>query len=181
MILPLVPWEQSVKEGYHNRAMSMDGDYRITDRDRISGQFMYSDTQYPGDIASGFDQKEDGFGGHALSLSYDHDTRNEFWYANYRDIGEDFRADLGFIPMVGFRQGAVGYGQVRIAEEKTWWSSINYGVGYDYGADSDGNLIETSFDTFFNFKGNLQSNIHVGGIVSREEYQGRDSAEAILI
>lgn len=160
-------------EDYHNRVASFDAKFRITDRDIVSGQAMYSSTQYPESVSSSFDQDKESFGGHALSLSYDHDTRDDFWYANYQDISSDFRSDLGFIPMVGYRQGSIGYGQNTIAEEKTWWSNLNYGVGYDYSQDSAGNLIESSIDTFFNFNGSMQSNVHVGGIISREEYQGK--------
>ena len=160
-------------EDYHNRLMSFDANYRLTNVDRLDGQAMFSSTQYPGDVANDFNQDKDSFGGHALSLEYDHDTRDNFWYASYRNISRDFRADLGFIPMVDYWLGAVGYGQVQLAEDKTWWSRVNYGIAYDYSADSDGNLLESSVDLFYNLTGSMQSNIHVGSILSREEYKGQ--------
>jgi len=91
------------EDDYFNRLVSFDGNYRITARDRIMLQVMGSSTRYPAEVALEFNQQQGKFDDRAFDFLYVHNTRNLDWDIGYRDIGGDFRADLGFIPQVGFR------------------------------------------------------------------------------
>lgn len=101
-------------DGYHNRVAGIDGLYRITDTHSLRFQALGSQSLYPDEIAEDFDQPTGSFSDQAYLLAYSHDSRNWLGWAEYRDIGEDFRADMGFMPQVDFRHGATGF-------EHSWW------------------------------------------------------------
>lgn len=64
---------------------------------------MGSSTQYPDAVAAATGQREDEITGYALRIVYQHTSRNWMYYFLYRDVGEHFRADLGFVPRADFR------------------------------------------------------------------------------
>ncbi|MEJ2422560.1 MAG: DUF5916 domain-containing protein, partial [Acidobacteriota bacterium] len=88
--------------GYSNRVFGMDTTLRFTDRDTLNLNAYGSWTKYPGSAAAAYGQPEGLFGGYAADLMYIHATRNWEYYAHYQDYGENFRADLGYVPQVGF-------------------------------------------------------------------------------
>ncbi|HEY7409721.1 MAG TPA: DUF5916 domain-containing protein [Vicinamibacteria bacterium] len=90
--------------GGHNWVAGPDFQWRSA-RDRITGQLLWGDTRTPvrPDLAAEWDGRY--LGGHALSLDWDHDTRTWSYGAEYRDFGDGFRDDQGFVPQVGYRQG----------------------------------------------------------------------------
>src|SRR6185436_9880021 len=49
--------------------------------------------------------------GHAADVWWQHSTKTIDWFGEYKDIGDEFRADNGFVPQVGYRQtyGEAGY------------------------------------------------------------------------
>jgi hypothetical protein len=61
-----------------------------------------------------------------MRIVYQHTSRNWMYFLLYRDVGKDFRADLGFVPRADYRQGEAmlerawypekaGWSQVRLA------------------------------------------------------------------
>jgi Domain of unknown function (DUF5916) len=91
--------------GSHNRVAGPDFQWRPNDVDQVTGQFLYSMTRTPNrpDLASEWDGRSFSTG--ALFLSWLHSTRSWTWRTTYQDIGDAFRADDGFVPQVGFREG----------------------------------------------------------------------------
>lgn len=50
------------------------------------------------------------FASHAASLQWNHNTTHFDAYAQYKDFGDGFRADTGFVPQVGYRETFGGGG-----------------------------------------------------------------------
>ena len=97
--------DREVEGGGYNRVLGPDFQWRPSEADQVTGQFLYGSTQTPDrpDLADEWDgRKLDGGAGF---LSWLHTSRTWVWRTTYEDISEDFRADNGFLPQVGFRHG----------------------------------------------------------------------------
>ncbi len=96
--------------GSHNRVLGPDLLWRPNDYDRITAQFLLSDSENPNrpDLYGGWNGES--LRSHALHLEWYHGSRNWDWDLLYKDIGDEFRADLGFLPQVGVREAHVGLG-----------------------------------------------------------------------
>jgi hypothetical protein len=91
--------------GGYNRVAGPDFLWRRSATDQMTGQFLVSDTETPNrlDLYPGWDGRQ--LTSHAGHLEYLHTGRDWTWRATVQDFGEDFRADEGFVPQVGFRSG----------------------------------------------------------------------------
>ena len=87
----------------HNRVLGPDFLWRFNDADYINGQVLFSETDDP---RTGVN----GASGHALKLNWNHSTEARDGYVTLQDFSNLFRADDGFVPQVGFRQGLAGGG-----------------------------------------------------------------------
>jgi hypothetical protein len=91
----------------HNRVVGPDFQWRPSGTDVFSGQVLYSSSLTPNRPDLADEWTGQSLSGHAASLSWSHNTTHFDAYAQYRDFGNGFRADTGFVPQVGFRE-AVG-------------------------------------------------------------------------
>ena len=90
-------------DGAHNRVFGPDFQWKPNDRNTVTGQFLLSDSVTPDrtDLAKEWNgQKLRSHAGH-LWWQYT-DAQNDV-YAEYKDFGDEFRADNGFVPQVAFR------------------------------------------------------------------------------
>ncbi len=91
-------------DGYHNRVGGVDGFFQASDKDRISFQFLRSDTEYPMALNTAFGFSDGPFQGNALEVNYQHGSRSWDWFAQYTGFDRDFRADFGFVPRADSRE-----------------------------------------------------------------------------
>jgi hypothetical protein len=100
---------REISGGGHNRVIGPDLQWRPTARDTITGQLLLSDTQTPRrtDLTSAW--TGDTLRSHGAVLSWGRQTQTVDWFLRGHDFGEGFRADSGFVPQVGYRDG---YGEV---------------------------------------------------------------------
>jgi uncharacterized protein DUF5916 len=89
----------------HNRVFGPDFEWRPNGSDSVRGQFLLSDSQNPDRPDLFPDWQGQDLSSHAARITWDHSTRTWGWSADYADIGDEFRADLGFLPQVGIRDG----------------------------------------------------------------------------
>ena len=157
---------------YFNRIVGVDGALRFSDVDKITFQALGSSTRYPAEVAKEFGQPVDTFDDSAISLDYAHETRSLDWSLDYEEIGPGFRADLGYIPQVGYRRGQGAIGYTWISENPSWWSDYSAGSELNYTEDSDGNLLLSEARMNFQFNGTLQTYLYLDGFRSREVFNG---------
>jgi hypothetical protein len=158
-------------EDYFNRVFGFDGEARLTNRNRVEFQFLGSSTKYPGHVAEDFDQSLSAFNDRAFSLGYRYQSRNLNVFANYQDIGTGFRADLGFMPIVDFRQWGTGI-EYSFIKSNNWWSVLTFGYRFFYTQDHESRLLYSGHEVSFFFRGALQSYFFFLGQQSREVYRG---------
>lgn len=159
-------------DDYFNRVFGIDGEARFTNRNRFSFQFLGSSTRYPGGLADEYSQPVKTLNDRAFCLAYNYQSRNFNAYVNYTDVGSRFRADLGFMPRVDFRQvnSGLNYSWIR---SQGWWSLIQAGYQFSYSEDQQSRLLFRENSLFFFFRGALQSFFQGGVDHAREIYADR--------
>jgi hypothetical protein len=108
--------DREIEEGGHNRVLGPDFQWRPNGKDTVTGQFLLSDSQTPDrpDLAAEWDGRT--LSSHSGFLNWVHSTSTWDWTLQYIEAGDDFRADLGFVPQVGDRDATVTVGRSSFVE-----------------------------------------------------------------
>jgi hypothetical protein len=159
---------------YFNRLVSCDANLLLTNTDQIQLQLMGSSSQYPDDVAADFGQPGGTLEDYFLAFEYDHDARNWYWWLDYDEVGDRFRADLGFIPMVGYRNAEGGVNYSWQSRPGCWWSNVTLGNELNYFENSDGRLLGKNASVWLSYNGAHQSSIYVEGYRSRDAYNNEE-------
>jgi hypothetical protein len=144
-------------DDYSNRVFGADGTFRVTEQDTIIGQILGSQTEYPAVIVADYEQKPE-MNDIAGRIQYRHNSKHWYWGGRYEHIGDDFRADSGFIPQVGYRYTNAGVENVAYGEKgKNWYTRRWIGGDVDYSTEQDGELLERELEAWMAFQGPMQS------------------------
>jgi hypothetical protein len=126
------------RSGY-NRVIGPDFQWRPTTDDAITGQWLYSATRTPDrtDLAPLWTGT--ALASAAGQLQWSRNTTHLDVTTTYKDFGDGFRADTGFIPQVGYREtyGEAGW----TVRPKGFLSRVRTFVIADNQRDRSGNLI----------------------------------------
>ena len=126
--------------GYgYNRVVGPDFQWRPSASDVVTGQLLLSDSRTPHrvDLASEWTgQRLSGHGSHA---QWQHSTRHVEWVGQYKDFSDEFRADDGFVPQVGYRS-VFGDG-AWVVHPKSIASLVRSAVNVEQQRDRSGALI----------------------------------------
>lgn len=93
-----------------NRVIGPDFQWRPNATETISGQWLVSDTRTPNRPDLAPEWTGQSMTSHAAHLQWGHSTTRFDATASFRDVGEGFRAETGFVPQVGYRATAAGAG-----------------------------------------------------------------------
>ncbi len=158
---------------YRNRVAGVDGDLRLSDRDRVVAQVLWSSTRYPEQVRVDFDQPAGAFDDWAAEVIYEHVTRTWQWWAVYSDVGADFRADLGFMPWVNRTIAEAGGGYNWNATDTSWYSRIQLLAKVGDVVDQTGFLLFHEDVVQLTVEGPLQSHSVLRPSRVREGFDGR--------
>jgi hypothetical protein len=131
--------DREIQGGGYNRVIGPDFQWRPKPSETMTGQILFSDTLEP-DINC-LTPPCTAEQSHAAELWYQHQTKHWDAFANYRDYGNDFRADVGFVPQVGFREQYIEGGYTRWPT-KGFVSRQRFFVQGDYVQDRNRDLID---------------------------------------
>jgi hypothetical protein len=160
---------------YSNRVGGIDGYWRVTEADTLRGQLLTSSTEYPLEVQQEFEQKG-SLSDLAYFAQYTHSTRNWWWRASLEEAGEDFRADSGFMPRVGYQMGLAQLEHVWWPrdDQKTWWTRIFYGGDYDRTEEvATGEVLEEELETWLGIGGPKQSYVNIDVGTRNRFFNGR--------
>lgn len=143
--------------GYRNRLAGVDGRYRINNSNNLRFQHLWSETEYPDRVATGFGQPLGRFDGDIRRLNYNYNSRNWFANLNYTNTDPGFRADLGFIARVGTEQQNVNFGHIWHGESDDWWNQFRVGANAYRQRESSGRLLARGAESFIILQGPWQS------------------------
>ena len=159
-------------DGYHNLLGGIDGNLRIGDSDRITAQVLTTRTEYPRKIQNDYRQPA-GLRDNAYLLAYSHQDQRWDWDLRYTDYGDDFRADLGFINRVDYRQALIGGGHNWRFGPGSRFSRIRIGGDWDITWDQAGRELEHEIEMGVNAEGPFQSFMFLGYGQRRRFYEDR--------
>ena len=149
----------TVRDGseYHNYVAGFDARWKINDQHTLTGQILESETEYPVEVATEFEQPLGSFGGDAALAKYDFQSRSWFGDLSYSHMSEGFRADSGFESQVGGNEIEVGGGRVWHGEDGSRWDRIRLRAKYDIGHLEDGTFTEKDVSLRLSVEGPMQS------------------------
>jgi uncharacterized protein DUF5916 len=129
----------SGKENGNNRVIGPDFQWRPNGSDAVTGQWLYSSSRTPNrpDLADEWTGQH--LSGQAAHIRWEHNSKHADWFGFYQDFGDGFRADSGFVPQVGFREGLGGGGWT--VRPKGFISRQRTFLNVDYQYDRSGGLI----------------------------------------
>ncbi|MEM9293994.1 MAG: DUF5916 domain-containing protein [Acidobacteriota bacterium] len=150
--------------GYSNRVAGIDGVYRPTSSDILRVQYLQSRTEYPQELIDDedLDVPANTLDGSALRATWNRNSRDWNVYATYERIDPEFRADMGFVPRVGYDFQLVGAQRKWWADGDRWWQNVRFGGDYDITEDSDGRELEREAELFLNLSAKRQSRVNLG-------------------
>jgi hypothetical protein len=95
-------------QGY-NRVVGPDFQWRWKN-EVVTGQWLFSTSRTPNrpDLTDQWTGK--ALSGHALHVDWNHNTEHLDLYGSHKNFANDFRADTGFVPQVGYLESNVGGG-----------------------------------------------------------------------
>jgi hypothetical protein len=103
--------DREIEGGGSNRVFGPDFQWRPNEADTVTGQLLFSLSETPDrpDLAPEWDGRT--LSGTGLDLWWSHTTRTFDSGLEVKAFGDGFRADVGFVPQVGYREvyGEVGY------------------------------------------------------------------------
>ena len=141
---------------YSNHLLGVDGLFRFTPSKTFTFQLLGSSTQYPDEIADGYGQDRGTLEDHALRLAFNHDGIKWLGWAVYRDFGGDFRADLGFVNQVDYRNLETGFRRVYYGDDGEWYSQWQWGFEVERTEDQSGQVLEDDREFALNIRGPSQ-------------------------
>jgi hypothetical protein len=167
----LIATGREVEGGGHNTVFGPDFQWRPNEKDRLTGQFLWSDTQTPDRpaLAEEWDGRRLSAG--AVSVTWNHNTRGFNWFGRYRELGRDFRADEGFIPQVGYRDARGNFGYNFFPNG--FLRQVNPYAGGNYTTDRSGHIISSQFFPGIFFSGRKNLNCELDLNVNRDLTGGR--------
>lgn len=158
---------------YFNRVIGFDFAFRFTPEHTLYLNGYGSQTRYPRTAAAELGQPEGAFEGYAFDLMYSHSTRDWEQYVHYQNYSEDFRADLGFVPQVGFEFLDTGVLRRWYHEDpKHWFNTLVVWGGYELTRDSDKNRLREVYGTMVEYSGPKQSWFNAVFYTGRQSYLG---------
>jgi hypothetical protein len=158
--------DREIEGGGWNRVFGPDFQWRPSPKDTLTGQLLFSRSLTPNrpEVTAEWDGRR--LSSHDGQASWNHSTTHLDWYAQYTDAGDEFRADSGFIPQVGYRDAyeETGYtlrpktGPVR--RLRTFFI-------FDRVTERDGDLILRMFSPGFGLDGKWNSFVRLRYAVDR--------------
>jgi hypothetical protein len=158
-------------DGFHNRLFGGDVLFRWKDTEAARIEILGSQTLYPEAIAEDYGQSHDQISDFAVRAVYQHTSRDWMYFVLYREVGEDFRADLGFVPQADFREGGA-------ALERAWypevggWSQLRLGVEWDEYEDQRGQHLNRRVEAYTWAQGPRESFVRLSVIGGDLFYDG---------
>jgi hypothetical protein len=101
---------EAKSDASHNRVVGPDFQWRPSGTDVVTGQLLYSETRTPQRPDLAAEWTGQSFAAHGANIGWNHNTTHLDVYGVYRDFGDGFRADVGFVPQVGYRETNGGGG-----------------------------------------------------------------------
>lgn len=170
----LAEGRQSANSGYHNYAGGVDGHLQFLSSNTLRFQYLRSSTRYTREVAEAYGQPVDAFGGDALRVNFNHNSRNWQAGAAVVTISSGFRNDNGFFPRADLRTYRGGLQRIFRGRSGGWYSSLRFGPAFEVATDQAGTVTDQSYSLSATYSGPLQSQIFTEFNSSMQRFGGRE-------
>ncbi len=146
-------------DNYHNFVSGIDSKYRLDDSNTFQAQVLFADTQDAATMTlSGM---EETFTDQAFKLEYQHDS--EYWQVDveHQEIGEKFRADLGFMPRADYKKTDVSVDRLLYGEPESTWQEMQFSGQWQILHNENNELLERSVSSSFAIDGPMLSKFDI--------------------
>jgi hypothetical protein len=147
--------DREYEGGGHNRVLGPDFQWKPTDKDTFTGQFLVSQSRTPNrpDLATEWDGRN--LSSYGSDVWWQHTNPKLDLYSEFKDYGDDFRADQGFVPQVGYR---ANYGEAGwTTRPKGFFNRVRYFGMAEYDSEQDGDMLYRLRSFGFGADGKLRS------------------------
>ena len=153
-------------DNYENTVLSVDGTQWFSQSDVVQYQVARSESQNPDSVVEDFEVGKEQ-SDTAVSIDYAHRTRDYNLRASYSNIGEDFRADLGFQSRANIERIVLGGRRNYFGDSDDTLTRWGYFGDWDKTYDQNGTVIEEEVELHGNLQGQMQFFMNFG-VVHRE-------------
>jgi hypothetical protein len=165
-------------DNYHNWVYGADGFLRLSPTNTLEAQYLRSSTEYPEEVADAYGQAFGAFEDGALILQGRHQSRNWFGQLSLSRVGEDFRADAGFMFRVDVRSLTGVFARTFWGNQDDWYSFIRLGIQGGRIENLDGDLSEQEAQFSATISGPLQSQVQTY-VTRRDEFFAGETHEIV--
>lgn len=159
--------------GYHSRLYAADGNWQIDPSDALTVLVGSSTTDYPRAVASAFGISPGSIQGVLWSLDYARTRHNYNVDVNLSHVADGFRADLGYLPQVGFDQAAFQGEYDFYAPDQDWWQNIGLGTLSNWTRATDsGSTLDRKVKLYTVLRANYQAHVFLYATRDEQSYQG---------
>ncbi|MGH9141253.1 MAG: hypothetical protein ACRD2I_08940, partial [Vicinamibacterales bacterium] len=101
----VIATDREAKSGdSHNRVIGPDFQWRPSGTDVVTGQLLFSESRTPNRPDLADEWTGQSLASHGANASWNHSATHFDLSAQYKDFGDGFRADTGFVPQVGYHE-----------------------------------------------------------------------------
>jgi hypothetical protein len=159
--------------GYHSGLYTADGDWQIDPSDLVAALVGASTTNYPQAVASTLGIAPGTVNGDLWSVDYTRTRHNYNIELNLSHVADGFRADLGFLPQVGYDQAALLGEYDFYATDQDWWQNFGFGaISNDTRATLGGADLDRKVRLYTVLKADYQARIYLYATRDEQSYQG---------
>jgi Domain of unknown function (DUF5916) len=174
----LVTDREGRESASYNRVVGPDVQWRPTASETVTGQWLVTDTRTPNRPDLTPEWAGQTMTSHAGELQWGHNTTRFDASAMFKDVGDGFRAEAGFVPQVGYRESSAGAGWT--FRPAGFVSKLRTFVNVDRQVDRAGELIgrdvqpgiamNTRWNGFMQFR-YIDDDIRtVKGVIGRKQF-----------
>ena len=162
--------------GGYNRVGGPDFQWRPSESDNVKGQWLWSSTKTPNRTDLTPSWTGETFSSHAAQLEWNHNTEHLDWFTFYKDFGDEFRADTGFVPQVGYRH-LLGHSGWTVRPKDFFLSRLRTFGTLDEKDDRNGFLIERELELGAGMDTKLNGFMQFRFLDNRSRVGGPDDSE----
>ncbi len=124
--------------GYSSGLYAADGDWQVDPSDVLTALVGSSTTDYPQAVASALGISPGVVKGVLWTVDYARTRHNYNFDLNLSHVADGFRADLGYLPQVGYDQAAFLGEYDFYAPDQDWWQNFGLGAISNWTRATDG-------------------------------------------
>lgn len=152
---------------YSNSLTGLDANIRLTAKDTLSLQWLFSETSNSQQLALHGEAlqrygDEQALTGQAYRLNYQHSERTWRWFGRYDARSKGFRADLGFMPETDWNKFTTGGEYIWYLAADSLFNRVRITGDWDTTHNAAGEFIESETEGYAGIFGPLGSYLELG-------------------